>query len=676
MPATESKLHAFPFYDKLPRTTIIENLKRNLPAEIREQKAFVVFQYTEPRTPGGKRGKVPHYVRNLHPRTGAQGAPADLVGMATFNAAVECYRKHEQVAGIGICALKSVPLTFVDIDKCFDPDTGEVNALARECMGWGTYTEFSPGGRGLRLVLSGKLPQDYKKLDIGLELFVNKGFVTLTGMPFGKALPVLPVDQHATRLLELVNAPAEHATETPRSIPSPLTPKRRKDVIAALKCVDPDCGYDEWVHIGQALHSGDPDPNGQGFKLWLQWSAEGGKFADTSEEDMLDKWRSFGAGRGITLASLFHVAQQHGYDPSQKPVSGRKASAPPDIDLTGYTSGTPEQRAELDPLCPGLFDHVGAYMFIGRAKIGKSRILGSMVASALVGGKIFGFEFKAKCKVLALALEERTQDVLDRVRLYLVDPQEHPGMLTVVDQDHFLQQADKYSEDYDYMQWLDAVLARVKPRLVYLDPLVNLRMTWMHAPELRTKRITEEDYQMAAEIQKLAVKYQCVIVFSLHGNKRKSVGPGQHFDPFESVGTTSWTAAGCTGSLVIMDKPGHNPLEDDDDGQRVFSIRTRFRASGDEHLLLQSSQHGTISLLGPYRQVILTQRQHEMLELIAEAMAEGEEWVTGQVIARTLGCSQRNVRGVLGRFMKADGRYNGRQLVSGMHHGYRLQDVA
>lgn len=678
MPATDGgKLHAFPIYDELEKIKVAANLKRNLPQPLRQLRNFVVFKYSPPQRAGGKRGKVPYYAHNvvLRPRSGTQGSPRDLSYMATFERAMQVYLEHKDIAGIGICALPDNPYCFLDIDNCFDPKTGELNDVANELLQLGTYTEFSPGGRGLRLVLDGSLGIDAKHLEIGLELFSCKGFLTLTGMPFGKPKAIAaPTDQQWHRLQELLGAKhaphAGSATEADqRNIPSPLTKARLPDVKRALKALDPDLPYPDWLLVGQALHSGAPDVTGTGFKLWLAWSRKGDKFADTSEDELEAKWSSFGPGRGVTLNSLFHLAQQHGFD--AKPRLFDDAPTP-DIVIDGFVSGQSEPDRQLDPVCHGLFDHIGAYMFIGRAKIGKSRVLGLMTASALCGGKCFDFQFTSECRVLAIALEERAEDVIERMKLYMIEPTDYKDQLMVIDHDAFLVQAKKYSEEYNYLQWLDAALTQFKPRFVYLDPLVNMRMVWQNAPESSTKRITEEDYTMAAEMQQLAVKHQCALLFTLHGSKRKHIPQGASFDPFESVGTTSWTAAGCTGSLVIMDKPGHNPLEEDDDGQRVFSVRSRFRRAGDEHLLLQNGKHGMISSLGPYRAVLLTQRQQEILEIIEDAMDDGQDWITGATIARAAGISQRAVWGLMARIQEGDGMYNGRRIEATRHRGYRL----
>jgi hypothetical protein len=445
-PSASGKLHAFPMYDTLSHDKVAANLNNNVPDAIKALKAFVVFKYKPAKTPGGKRGKVPYYVRTMRPRRGTQGTAEDLSGMSTFAKAMRAFEEQEDIAGIGICAIPSNPYCFVDIDNCFDPKTGELNDIATELLRLDTYAEFSPGGHGLRLILDGNLGIDAKNMDIGLELFSHKGFVTLTGMPFGKAKAIsTPTDQNWHRLQELLGAKkvpelGTQDPDQPRSIPSPLSKARTRDVKTALRTLDPDMAYPDWLSVGQALHSGAPDPAGIGFKLWLAWSSKGSKFAETNEEEMLAKWRGFGAGRGVTLNTLFHMAQEHGFDPKQpKAADPFDADAPP-IRIQAFVAGNDEPDRQLDPVCPGLFDHTGAYIFVGRAKIGKSRILGLMVASALVGGKVFDYRFLEPCRTLAIALEERTEDVLERCKLYLVDPSDHKDQLMVVDQDHFIEQ--------------------------------------------------------------------------------------------------------------------------------------------------------------------------------------------------------------------------------------------
>ena len=117
------------------------------------------------------------------------------------------------------------------------------------------------------------------------------------------------------------------------NIPSPLTKEKAKEVRAALKHIDPDLGYEDWIKIGQALHSGSPAENSPGFKLWVKWSMQGEKFAGTSVEEMRAKWLGFKPGRGITLGTLFKRAKDGGYSARESDDEVPPQDATDDEDL-------------------------------------------------------------------------------------------------------------------------------------------------------------------------------------------------------------------------------------------------------------------------------------------------------------------------------------------------------
>lgn len=667
-----NQLHALPpAYDTLTKAAVVHNLKRFIPAPLRKLQSYLLFKYTPPRTSTAKRGKVPFYL-NGSARHGDQGSIADLAALVDFDTAVNAYSKSaDGYAGVGVCALPHNPVTFLDLDACIDHDTGALNALAQEIVSWGSYTEVSPGGLGLRCILKGNLGFNRKNNSIGLEIFSSTGFLTLTGLPFGPAKPLIaPTKQQIDRLHALLgtHGPAVDADDADvRNIPAPLTPEKLKQAKQALRHVDPDLGYSDWILIGQALHSSDPDPDGPAFDLWVRWSQTGAKFNATSAEDMLSKWAGFKQQRGITIASLFHYAKAHRW---QNPTAPKPAT---DLhSAEDYVTAAHVQPQSLDAVCAGLFDHIGAYLFVGRAKIGKSRVLGQLIASALVGGKFFDFQFVAPCKVLALALEEDAADVTERCRMYMVDPEDHP--LYVVDQDKLRAVAKRLEDvEHNYLDWLDSVVSSLKPRLVIIDSLVKLRITLGLPPET-SKRITEQDYEIAEQLQDLADKHQCVVVATIHGSKRKMGFATADFDPFESIGTTSWAAAGCAGLMCLMDPPGQKPLGDEpDDMRRVFSVRTRYRKPSDLHLLLQYGAHGTIRSLGEYHYVKMSEQQEFMLRIIRDLTQE-TQWATGAAIAREAGINVRSVRRLLERFRRNTGGVWGDvRLVAVQNHGYRLE---
>lgn len=67
--------------------------------------------------------------------------------------------------------------------------------------------------------------------------------------------------------------------------------------------------YQKWVLIGQALHS--TMAQEQAFALWKTWSQKSAKY--DGDRELRKKWRTFGADRGITIATLFGIAKEHGW---------------------------------------------------------------------------------------------------------------------------------------------------------------------------------------------------------------------------------------------------------------------------------------------------------------------------------------------------------------------------
>jgi hypothetical protein len=81
--------------------------------------------------------------------------------------------------------------------------------------------------------------------------------------------------------------------------------------VAMLQALPPDqfTSYDSWLRIGMALHHTDAGL----LKAWVDWSRSMPSF---DEDECLSKWASFDKGhkgRPATIATLHHLAKQHGY---------------------------------------------------------------------------------------------------------------------------------------------------------------------------------------------------------------------------------------------------------------------------------------------------------------------------------------------------------------------------
>lgn len=101
----------------------------------------------------------------------------------------------------------------------------------------------------------------------------------------------------------------------PTSNVLPIDPETVTELRQAFGYIDMD-PYDTWLKVGQALHS---EHNGQqGLGLWLEASRQSQHF-DPSE--CRQKWKSFTSGKGLTIRSIFKMAQDAGWvNPNSKRI--------------------------------------------------------------------------------------------------------------------------------------------------------------------------------------------------------------------------------------------------------------------------------------------------------------------------------------------------------------------
>jgi hypothetical protein len=121
--------------------------------------------------------------------------------------------------------------------------------------------------------------------------------------------------------------------ELPQAQPVQVTAEDASRAVAMLACLPPDqfCGYSDWLRVGMALHHTDPGL----LTEWVNWSRQMPSF---DEPEILQKWASFDKpyrGRPATIATLHHLAKQHGYrEPKRQPAGAANHAAPePSSDL-------------------------------------------------------------------------------------------------------------------------------------------------------------------------------------------------------------------------------------------------------------------------------------------------------------------------------------------------------
>jgi hypothetical protein len=148
-----------------------------LPEELFEQRVFLLWiRRPKPGKPG-KFDKIPRYASGRQ-RHGANGSAEDRAQLVDLGDALLAF-KRGLCDGIGVALLRDVHFWALDLDECIDADT--LSPLAQQVIGSGTYAELSPSRSGVRALFAGKAGVNRKNHGVGVEVFNDQGFVTLTG---------------------------------------------------------------------------------------------------------------------------------------------------------------------------------------------------------------------------------------------------------------------------------------------------------------------------------------------------------------------------------------------------------------------------------------------------------------------------------------------------------------
>ena len=272
-----------------------------IPSELKQMNTWVMWSYVKK---GDRWTKVPRTVR------GANASTTNSATWTSYDEVAETLLKDKGFDGIGLVLGPEVQ--GIDLDDCRDPATNAVTDFTQEILDKVEgYAEVSPSSRGLKIFTRTNLDQTRTKKEIGLELYKDGRYFTVTGHGI-KGHDSLPeAVQDLGWLIEKVwgesvqshdiGGIADLATYRPTLDGWDLD----RVIDKVLPHLDPDCGYGEWLKVGAAMHhqgEGDPD----WLAAWDSWSGGSGKY---SEGHCEQKWDSFrtkrDTGKGaVTLASM------------------------------------------------------------------------------------------------------------------------------------------------------------------------------------------------------------------------------------------------------------------------------------------------------------------------------------------------------------------------------------
>jgi len=273
------------------------------PAELRALKQWLVWKL-EPNQNGKKPRKVPYYVSGSR-RTGTQGSDDDRAALADYHTAAAAGASGAYT-GLGFAFLPGDGLVGIDLDGITDDAerTARAQRIIDACQ---SYTEHSPSGNGVHIIGRGET-ETFKSNPLGIEVFSGSQFFTMTGEPYGQPRELATISADTiSKLRKTVKKQAHDEAAPVVHVPQPATGDKIHD---ALAYVSPDCGYDDWLRIGMALHA---ELGPSGLTVWDSWSARSAKYPGSSE--VASHWRSFKAGAGVTIATLYGLAKDAGWTP-------------------------------------------------------------------------------------------------------------------------------------------------------------------------------------------------------------------------------------------------------------------------------------------------------------------------------------------------------------------------
>ena len=208
--------------------------------------------------------------------------------------------KAKGFAGVGLSAMLEDGLTYLDFDRCLD-DNGAINSprLEKFVRDLGSYTEISPSGRGLRVIVKtpsslGKINKTHKATERstpsdcshfeaeGVEIWNDGKYATITGQRFLPELNEVKANEEVMgEFLEVFYKAEPTKTAPPPKTSSTSSTKERiwtrEEVRSMLSHLDPSMGRIDWFKIGKALWDWSKT---EGVQEWESWSRGSDKFVE------------------------------------------------------------------------------------------------------------------------------------------------------------------------------------------------------------------------------------------------------------------------------------------------------------------------------------------------------------------------------------------------------------
>lgn len=557
------------------------------------------------------RNKKPYYTSG-RPRSGTLDSPTDLRKLAAYDDALAALAGGKYT-GLGIAINQG--LQFVDLDKCRDAVTTHVAAwvpdLLRRAIEMGAFVEVSISGTGFHIVGFGPSIRTFKGKHI--EVYDHGRYMALGTEVISSGTDPLP--DLSPLLAEFT---PEHAPKPP---PKPklrlvggspmLWPGDKQDALKALKRLNPDIEYPDWIKVGMALHKASGG-NAEGLEVWESWSANGEKHKDGECARM---WAGFKPDGAVGMGTLMHMAQEvEEPPPKAKPKARAKpVSAPVDTDASPFklTRVSDLRKKTFDPvvfMTRGQIEmSAGAYILAGKPKHGKTWMAMGLSMAIGTGQEYLGTRPVNVGEVAYLACDDSSERRFHD-RMNLVSEADMAVALVT--------------------EWNPTAESTIDVLNQMADSLPDLKMVVIDTlSAFRKQQRTENPYQQEYDEVKALNDWahtRGIVVLIVHHLRKGAVDPQ---DPFESISGTLGLQGAVDGLLVLS----RTDDKDDagDSARKLAGLWMRARDMDRELSLGIELKDGRWHVIGTPQDVFHAGTQRMILQVLREANGR---WLTSKEI--------------------------------------------
>ena len=146
----------------------------NIPFELRYRAKFCPWRYVW----NNEKKKLDKPPRRLD---GTLGSSTDPTARYAFDLVLDAIKSGGDFDGLGIVLTADDQYVGIDLDNCVEAESRLIEPWARQIIDdLHSYSEFSPSGRGIRIIVEGQLPKGRRRKG-SIEMYDSGRYVTLTG---------------------------------------------------------------------------------------------------------------------------------------------------------------------------------------------------------------------------------------------------------------------------------------------------------------------------------------------------------------------------------------------------------------------------------------------------------------------------------------------------------------